>query len=197
MANYGLAYPSIAKRDPATGNYSGGFHCGKAVNTDITPNYNEASLFGDNKLAEAVKEFKDADVNMSVTTLPIKAASTMFGHTVDEEKNAITYNAEDVANYVGYGFYANEIVDNVKTYVAVVLPNVKFAEAVENYTTKGDSMEFKTPSISGKAYTDGTGNWKYRQVFEKESEAQAWIDEKLGITAAGSTGESTEGEETT
>lgn len=193
MANYGLSYPTIATLDVEAGTYKNGFHCGKAVNTDITPNYNEASLFGDNELAEYAKEFKDADVNMGVTTLPIKAANTMFGHTVDEDKKEIIYHAEDTANYVGYGFFANEMVNNVKSYVAVVLPKVKFAEAAENYTTKGDSLEFKTPAISGKAYADNNGNWKYRKVLDTAKEAQAWIDEKLGITAT----ENTEGTENT
>ena len=183
MANYGLAYPTIAKLDVQTGTYSKGFHCGKAVSTDITPNYNEGQIYGDNELAEYAKEFKDADVNLNVTVLPIDAADTVFGHTVSAEDNTITYNAEDSANYVGYGFYANEMVNNKKSFVAVVLPKVKFTEAAESYTTKGDSLEFKSPNISGKAYPDNSLNWKYRQVFATAAEAQAWIDEKLGITA--------------
>lgn len=181
MANYGLSYPTIAALDTATETYKDGFHCGKAVGTDITPNYNEASVYGDNELAEHIKEFKDADVNMNTTTLPIDAANTVFGHKVDVEQKEITYNAEDTANYVGYGFFANEMINNVKYFVAIVLPKVKFAEAVENYTTKGDSLEFKTPVIAGKAYTDSKGNWKYRKVFANMQEARDWIDEKLGM----------------
>lgn len=182
MANYGLSYPAIAKLDVKTGKYSGGFKCGKAVNTDVTPNYAEASLYGDNSLAEYAKVFKDADVTATVTELPFVAANTIFGHKIDEEKKSIEYMDKDEANYVGYGFYANEMVDNVTRYVAAVLLKVKFAEAAESYSTKGENLEFKTPNIAGKAYAMENGKWRDKQIFDTEEAAIAWINEKLGIT---------------
>ncbi len=184
MANYGLSYPTIAKLDVSTGKYSDGFKCGKAVNTDVNPNYIEASLYGDNELAEYAKEFKDADVTATVTTLPFVAAKTVFGHKINEETKSIEYYANDEANFVGYGFYANEMVNNVKSYVAVVLLKVKFAEAAESYTTKGENLEFKTPNIAGKAYPVDGGKWRDKQIFETEEDAQKWINEKLGITTS-------------
>lgn len=182
MANYGLAKPIIAKLDAETGAYTEGFQCGKAVSTDITPNYNEGSLYGDNELQEYVKEFKDADVNLTVTTMPIASATVMFGHAVDEATQNVIFSGNDSANFVGYGFYATEIINNVKSYPAVVLPKVKFTESAESYTTKGESIEFKTPALAGKAYTDINGNWKYKQLFDTEAEAIEWIQTKLGIT---------------
>ena len=197
MANYGLARPYIGKLDVATGTYSNGFRCGKAVNTDITPNYNEGSLFGDNQLQEYVKEFKDADVNLGVTELPLKSADTVFGHTVNQEKKSITYKASDDSNYVGYGIYANEMVNGVKSYVGVFLPKVKFTEAAESYSTKGDAIEFKTPTLAGKAYALENGVWKERQIFETEEEVQAWLEGKVEITETENTEtENTETENT-
>ena len=184
MAYYGLSNPWIAKLDAETGEYSLGFKCGSAVGTDITPQYNEAKLYGDNVLKESTKEFKYADVTLNVTELPIEAADVMFGHKVDTEKKSITYNASDVANYVGYGFYASEVVNGKTTYIAAVLPKVKYAESADSYTTKGDSIEFKTPSLSGNAMANASGEWKIKQTFESEAEAIAFIKEKLGITVA-------------
>lgn len=184
MAYFGLSNPYIAKLNAETGAYSDGFRCGEAVGTEITPNYNEASLYGDNKLVEYIKEFKDADVTMTVTTLPLKAADTMFGHAVDEEKKTITYNVNDAANYVGYGFCVQEIKGGIVTYPAVWMPKVKFADSAESLTTKGDSVAFGTPSISGKAAADAQGNWRYKQTFETEEAAHAWLKEKAGITTA-------------
>ena len=184
MANYGLARPYIGKLDTTTRKYSDGFRCGKAVNTDITPNYNEGSLFGDNQLQEYAKEFKDADINLGVTELPLKSADTMFGHTVDEETKTITYKANDDSNYVGYGIYANEVVNSVKSFVGVFLPKVKFTEAAESYTTKGDSIEFKTPALTGKAYALEDGTWKEKKIFETEAEVQSWLEEKVGMATS-------------
>ena len=56
MAYFGLRYPIIAKYDRSTGIYSNGFVCGKAVSLEITPNYSEGSLYGDDEQAEYEKE---------------------------------------------------------------------------------------------------------------------------------------------
>lgn len=181
MAYYGLSNPFIAKFDAETGTYSDGFKCGAAVSTDVKPQYNEAKLYGDDVLQESAKEFKYADVTLGVTHMPIAAADTMFGHKVDTEKNKVTYNANDVANYVGYGFFAKEMIAGKTTYIAAILPKVKFAEGDDSYTTKGDSIEFKTPTLSGTAMANKDGDWKIKETFEKESEAIAFIKEFLNI----------------
>ena len=46
-----------------------------------------------------------------------------------------------------------------------------------------ENLEFKTPSIAGKAYPVSGGKWRDKQIFDKEEDAQAWINEKLGIAA--------------
>ena len=181
MAYYGLSNPIIAKLDTSVGTYSEGFQCGKAVGSEITPNYNEGSLYGDNELAEYVKEFKDADVTLTVTELPLSAGKVMFGHTVSEEDKSITYATGDNANYVGYGFCVQEIKDGVVSYPAVWLPKVKFGDPAESFTTKGDSITFGTPQVSGKAAPDSTGNWRYKQTFDSEDKAITWLKGKANI----------------
>lgn len=182
MAYYGLSNPWIAKLDPETSKYLEGFKCGTAVGTEVNPQYNESKLYGDNVLQESLKEFKYADVTLTTTSMPIEAANVVFGHTIDKTKKSIVYNASDEANYVGYGFFASEMINGKATYIAVVLPKVKFSEGTESYTTKGDSIEFKTPSLSGNAMADATGNWKKKQTFDTEAEAIAYIKKELNIT---------------
>lgn len=182
MAYFGLSNPWIAKLDVIKKTYSDGFKNGTAVGTDVTPQYNEANLYGDNILQESTKEFKYADVTLNTTHMPIEAADVMFGHTVDKDTKEIKYNTADTANYVGYGFYASEKIEGKTTYIAAILPKVIFAEAAENYTTKGDSLEFKTPSVTGKAMPIDTGEWKVKRTFETEKEAIDFIKEYLNIT---------------
>ncbi len=182
MAFFGMSNPWIAKFDAIKKTYSGGFKNGTAVGTDVTPQYNEANLYGDNILQEALKEFKYADVTLTTTHMPVVAANVMFGHTVDSETNEITYKASDSANYVGYGFYASEKINGETRYIAAILPKVIFAEAAENYATKGDSIEFKTPSVSGKAMALEDGTWKVKKPFDSEQEAVNFIKQYLNIT---------------
>lgn len=181
MAQYGLSKPRIGKLDPATGTYSKVFRCGKAVSTGVIPNYSEASTYGDNQLAEYLKEFKNADVAMGVTRLPIIALETMFGHEVEEDTGNIIYSINDSANYVGYGFCVNEMNEGVQSVTACFLPKVKFTESAESYETKGDSIVFKTPALAGKAAANAKGEWKEVQTFATEDLADAWIQKKFEV----------------
>ncbi|MBQ2257333.1 MAG: hypothetical protein II247_01490, partial [Lachnospiraceae bacterium] len=63
-----------------------------------------------------------------------------------------------------------------------VLPKVLFAEAEESYTTKGENLEFKTPSVSGKAMAIANGDWKIKETFATEEEAVSFIKQYLNIS---------------
>lgn len=181
MANFGLSKPWIASLNPETNTYTGAFKCGKAVNTTVTPNYNEGQLFADNQQTENAKEFKNAAVAMGVDSLPAKATEVMFGHKVEEDGTEVS-NAEDEAAYVGYGFITTEMQNGVKKYRACLLHKVKFTEGEESYTTKGDTITFSTPNLTGIAFANNTGDWRTKSPYlDTEAAADAWIQEKLGV----------------
>lgn len=180
MAYYGLSHPIIAAL--GSSGYTDGFQCGKAVSVSVTPNYNEASLYGDNELAEYAKAYKDTDITLGLTTLPKAALSVMFGHTTDTSSGETKYGSQDEAAYCGFGFYSSEMNNGTVTHYAVWLPKVKFSEAADSYTTKGDSIQFQTPSLSGKGQADDDGNWKYGKSFDTEADAIAWLKGKANIT---------------
>lgn len=190
MAYIGLAHPVIAalKSQSTVGGvttptYGDAFICGKAVSLSVTPNYNETKLYADNILDEYVREFKDGTVSMGVDRLPTKAKSVMFGHAVDESGNEVTYKTGDSGNYVGIGFYVDELIDGTKKYTASVIYKARFAEGATDYTTKGDSIEFKTPTLEGAIAALDDGQWKKDKVFSTEAEAIAWIEEELNYSA--------------
>lgn len=179
MPNFGLSKPWIAKYNPTTKKYTGAFKCGKAMSTSVTPNYNEASLFADNQQTESVSEFKNANVSLGVDRMPVVAAGVIFGHTVNKTGEEIS-NTGDFGNYVGYGFVTSELLDGVKKYRACVLLKVQFKEGEEAFETKGDSIVFKTPTLSGIAMADDEGEWRIKSPhFATEAEADKWIQVKL------------------
>lgn len=187
MAYIGVAKPHIAKLvNEKTKKYENGFKCGKAMNVNIAPNYNEGKLYADNQLAENVKEFKDGTMTLGTDRLPKEAESVCFGHDVKED--GVVYKTGDSANYVGVGFCVDEMLDGVKKFVAIVVYKVKFSENAEDYTTKGENIEFKTPSISGTISGLSSTEWKERKVFETEEEAEAWVKEVLCIKDDAGTG---------
>lgn len=182
MAYLGLRYPIIAKYNKSTNTYSNGFACGKAVSMNVTPNYVEGSLYGDDEQVESEKQFKNVSVSLGVTTMPAVAASTMFGHTVDSTTGKISYASSDEANYVGVGFVATKTDNGAKTYEANIITNVKFSEASVSYQTKGESITFATPTIDGVGIPDANGEWKVVQEFDTAAEALAFINTTFNIT---------------
>ncbi|GMU16082.1 major tail protein [Waltera acetigignens] len=181
MANFGLSKPWIAKLNPATNTYSDAFKCGKAISTAVTPNYNEAPLYADNQQTENVTEFKNANVSIGTDRLPSEAAMVMFGHTVAENGEESS-KSKDEAGYIGYGFITAEQLDGVKKYRACVLLKVKMKEGEESFETKGDSIVFKTPSLSGTAIANEEGEWRIKSpYYATEAEADQWIQKKFGV----------------
>lgn len=179
MAYVGLRKPIIAqlKND---GTYDDPFAFGKAIGLQVTPNYAEGSLYADDGQAEYDKEFSYAEVTLNTSTIPIIAHDKMFGHKVTEKN--VKFNGDDQNNDVGVGWISVEKVNGVRSFIGNFLNKVKFSEPSEDYATRGESIEYKTPSITGRASTVDGGDWKETETFTTEAEAKNWIYEKFGKT---------------
>ena len=190
MAYIGLAKPYIAKLKSQTTSpegvttpvYENGFKCGKAITVNITPNYNEAKLYADNTLSEYAKEFKDGTIKLGTDRLPKQAQGVVFSHEVSEDGKTVKYKTGDNANYVGVGFYMEEMLAGEKQYVAIVVYKSKFTEAAMDYETKGENITFKTPSIEGSISALDDTQWKITKVFDTELEAENFVKTTLNIT---------------
>lgn len=183
MAYYGLRYPYVGKYDGTSGTYTAPVLSARAIAFSVTPNYAEGSLAADDDAnSEYDKEFADADVTLGTDTIPDTWREDMFGNDVDSQSEEVASNKDDNANYVGVGVIAPEKIRGVKSWVAVFLPLVKFTEPGDEFETKGSSITYKTPSITGKAKADESGNWRYRKRFTSEAEAKAYILGKFGVT---------------
>ena len=180
MAYIGLRKPIIGKRTGAK-TYGETFALGKAVSLQVTPNYAEGSLYADDGQAEYDKEFSYAEVTLGTSTIPTKAQQEMFGHTVEEDQKSVKLNADDENSYVGMAWISVEKVDGKRSFTGNFLYKVKFSEPSEDYTTKGESIEYKTPSITGRASVEDDGDWKEVQSFDTEAEAMEWINTKFGV----------------
>jgi len=181
MAFVGFLNPYIALlADEEEMIYTDFFMCGEAIRVNVNPNYNEAKLYSNNRLKEYVKVFKDGNISLGTDHLPVEASKVCFGHDVIDNDSEIVYKTNDAANYVGVGFFADEIRDGRIRYVATVLYKVKFGEAADEYSTKGENIEFKTPSIEGVIAGVKNNEWKRVKIFDTESDADKWLRGILG-----------------
>lgn len=182
MAFVGLANPYIAKLvDEEKKKYSGCFACGEAISVSVTPNYNEAKLYANNRLSDMAKEFKDGSISLGTDHLPVNALEVCFGHEVDQTNKTVTYRTDDDGEFVGVGFYVDERISGRTQYVATIIYKVKFSESANEHTTKGESLEFKTPTIEGTIAGLKTGEWKTTKTFNDVADADKWLRDALGF----------------
>ena len=178
MANIGLNNFRFAKLTEAadgTPSYDGAQKPAKAVECTVTPNNNDASLYADDGVAESDTSFSNADVTMGLDDDNSEMIAVLLGHTITEE-GEMTRNANDVAPYVGLGRVIKKQVANVIKYKVEILFKVKFAEPEQSNTTQGESVEYSTPSIEGKAMSLANGDWSKTKTFDTQEAAIAYIE---------------------
>ena len=198
MAHIGMKCPVAAPW--AEGNtYEKGFVVARAINFTGTPNKNDVDLYADDGVAETDKSVKDWGTSLGVDDLSLKNQATLLGHTYVEAKagssggegtpESVEVGTEDVAPYFGVGFYKRRRKNNVTSFTVIWLYKVQHSEPTENAETKGDTVNFQTPTIEGKAYpVEITENGKTkmsigkRLVFSTEAEAKAWLFKQAKIT---------------
>ena len=176
MAKIGLKYPAFA----TIGDVVETGTIGKAVTSNLNITVSDVKLFGDDGVAESDRGFQSGTIELTTTDLSTEVQGTLLGHEVTEGK--LVAKASDLPPYVKFGFYAMKQVNNVRSWRAIILHKVQFGEPSDENTTKGETVAFGTPSITGTILTDDNGAWKTEQTFETESEARTFVNTELGIT---------------
>lgn len=214
MAHIGMKYPVAAELESekdGTVSYKSdtGIVIGKAISFTGTPNKNDVTLYADDAAAETDKTQRDWGVSLNVDDIALKIQATLLGHGYKNNSEAFTgmedmtgvtdaermiIGTDDVAPYFGTGFYKRRRKNNVTTFTAIWLYKVQYSEPTENAETKGESVNFQTPTIEGTAYPvelKGTGDGDdegvrmvlgEKVIFTKESDARKWLEKMAGIT---------------
>jgi len=181
MAQIGLQYficAPVTETKTAV-NYTSGMVMSYAIKVDLSIEINEGKLYGDNRIIENLKEFKGGKITLNGDHLSYEVLLLILGHkleTITGGGQKLTAKGDDEGEYVGVGFYSTAIRDGVKKYRAIWLHKVKFGIPNESLETKGDSINFQTPTIEGSILTDVLGVWKEEATFATEAAAKAWLD---------------------
>ena len=195
MAHIGMKYPVAAPWTEGE-TYTKGFVVGKAIKFTGTPNKNDVDLYADDGIAETDKSVKDIGVSLNVDDLDLKMQADLLGHDHTEASaggsggtatpESVEVGSDDVAPYFGTGFYKRRRKNNETSFTAIWLYKVQYSEPTEEAETKGESVNFQTPTIEGKAYpVEISGKTKLykKAVFEKEEAAKAWLDGLAKVNA--------------
>jgi phi13 family phage major tail protein len=181
MAKTGLKHVVGAPLKTDGRTYNAGMVLGKAIAASISVEISEVLLYGDDSVCESIKEFKTGKISLNTDDLTYPVQGLLLGHTVTE--NTLVANANDVAPEVGVGFYGSVIRGGTTKYRAVWLNRCKFAEPSDESKTKGENIEFSTPTCEGTIMKRTDGQWKEEEIFTTETAAVTWLDGKAGISA--------------
>lgn len=186
MAKIGLNnlwYSHLTEAIDGTPTYDGAKSFGKAVTANASISNNSASLYADDSLAESDTSFQSGTLSLSVDDDRDATFADLLGHAIDAQGNIIR-NVNDVAPYVAVARIIVKLVNNVKLYKVELLYKVKFGEPSQEDNTKGESVEFSTPTIEGQISALANGKWSEAQTFATKAEAIAFIQGKLANTGA-------------
>ncbi len=165
MATIGLDklfYSKITEDENGEETYATPVPLAKAMTAELSIELAEATLYADDGASEIVKEFQSGTLTLGIDDIGTAVAEDLTGAKIDSNKVLISAG-EDGGTPVAVGFRAKK--SNGK-YRYFWLYRVKFGIPATNLTTKGESIEFSTPSIEGtvtrrnKPDTQGKHPWK-------------------------------------
>ena len=178
MAKIGLnnfKYSVLTETD-GTASYAGAKTLGKAIDCKVSIEKYEAELYADDTLAESDYTFKSGTVTLTIDEDDDTVFAELLGHEVDAESGEMVRKDTDTAPYVGIGRILTKVVKGEYKYKVEFLPKVKFSEPEQEEATKGDSIEFKTPSVEGKVAKLENGIWSRAKTFTSKEEAISYLD---------------------
>lgn len=196
MAFIGLRYPVVATMtshtDGAEPVYGTGMVIGHAIQANLTISRNDNPLYADDRIVEDDNGITGMSLELGLDDISETVQAYMLGvvkETAGSGTSAVdTYFDNDQgAPVVGVGYIRVRRLAGVTSYQATWIYKLTFGFTDENAQTKGESIEWQTPTITGRAQgvsRTGSGrlDFRARQTFETEAAAMAWLKTKAGIT---------------
>lgn len=195
MAFIGLRYPvaALVATEVAGSDltYSSGFVVGKAVSASITKNHNTNPLYADDAVAEMDNGITGMTIEFGVDDITDAVRADLLGLVAVSSGTPSALDHYDetdaAAPYVGFGFIRVRRKGGSTTYQGVWCHKVQFGEDSESSQTKGENIEWQTPTLTGTVFgvqNDNTGAIKYREIkpFDTAAAAQTWLNSKAGIS---------------
>lgn len=199
MATIGLSKPYYAAYSAAENvvTYANGAVMGKATEANIEINTSDNNnLYGDNTIAETDRRFTSGTLTLSTTDLSHEVSKAILGlkeetldsitGVTDEDVSELIYDDTQAIPYLGVGFIVKKVVNGVTMWRGLVLTKVMFSIPSDAATTQGETITWQVPSLTATIMRDdsATRMWKREATFTTEAQAEAYIKDRLSISAA-------------
>ncbi|MDR1240274.1 MAG: hypothetical protein LBK29_00110 [Oscillospiraceae bacterium] len=147
-----------------------------AISAAVSLNIPEASLYADDTTKEYVTGFQSAAITLGIDDDDDTIFAEILGKTIVTESKLVTSSIDDTPPYVGFGHIVVKLVNNVPLYKVEWFPKVKFKPFIPDANTKGENIEFGTPSVEGMIIANNAGIWEKHQTLTTETAANTALD---------------------
>lgn len=193
MPAFDLRYLQVAKytkgASDATVTYGTPETMGDAMTVNLELKFAEGRLYAESALAEYMKKATGGTATAGVKYIPLAAQKLLFSayekqRTVSTKAvKSVTFGKKSTGQYVGWSFYAPDMIDGVEKFTAVFVRKVLFAPPANAFQTMGENVTFQTPTTSGEFLVDDLGDLLEVATLDTEAEAKAWCDEVFKTAA--------------
>ena len=198
MATIGVSKPyyGIYDNSGTTVTYTAGGVMGKLTEIGIEiSDTGDNNLYADNAIAEAERLFAGGTLTLKPDELSQEISKALLGlkeeaigtitNVTDEGVKELIYDDDQVTPNVGVGFIIKKQVSGALKWRAVVLTKVRFSSPADAATTQGESIEWQGPELSATIQRDDSTKhaWKKEATFTTEAQAEAYIKDRLDISA--------------
>lgn len=190
MAFIGMRHVVVAKiashTEGAEPTYSAGMVAGKAITGNLTINRNSNPLYADDVIAEDDNSITSMELELGLDDLDEETQAYMGllkEVVTGSGTSAVTtyYETAEASDPVGVGYMRVRRKENTTTYQAIWIYKGLFSKNAENSQTKGESIEWQTPTVNGRCMglsidSNGAATFRKIQNFTTESDAADWLD---------------------
>lgn len=139
-------YYALLTDDPASGSatYGAPVKIAGAITAKINPNASTETLFADNGPYETASTIGKIELELNVADLTLDVQAALLGHT--KAGGILKRSSTDIPPWVAIGFKS---LKSNGSYRYTWLAKGKFGAPEQANETKGDSVNFQTPTING------------------------------------------------
>ena len=182
--------PITAEQDSAAITYALGKIFARAIEIDVSYKAGDAVLYCDDNIGEVDNSVTSADISVNVDDVAQDDQVAMLGKVKTGTAGDEVYSVVAASSpYVGFGYVSvKRQPGGGVMYQGNWFYKVQFSLPDETNKTKGEKMEFQTPTLKGKALMvniDATGVPRLKDEKLKDTLAAAltWLQTMANITA--------------
>jgi phi13 family phage major tail protein len=147
MATIGLRDVHYAKMltDTSSGaTYDTPVKISGAISANVNPNSSSATLFADDGPYDSAATLGEISLELNMADIPAAISADLLGHTY--QGGMLTKRSTDTPPYVAVGYRS---LKSNGYYRYTWLYKGKFTDGESDNATKGDSIEYQTPTLTG------------------------------------------------